>query len=404
MPCGVVDLISTQRLYYEDPYLREFTARVVGRTEWQGRTALLLDRTAFYPTGGGQPCDTGRLNHVSVVDTVSHDGTILHVVAEDLADDAVTGFVDWPRRFDHMQQHTGQHVLSQAFTQVIGADTLSFHLGESLSTIDVGGVHQEYSVLRRIEDAANRLVDEAVPVITSFHDAASLADLPLRKPPKVTQLIRVVQVEAYDWSACGGTHVRSCAEIGLIKIVGTERRGGETRVSFRCGARARHDYARVQALVQRLGARFSTSEDELSAAVDRLFDEGQALRKEFAQLEAAWVESTAGGLAASALPLGSALGISLSVDWPVERAKRVAQALRSRPGLIILLGISGERPQLIFTRSDDVSYDVGSLLRRAAAAADGRGGGRADWAQGGVPTAIGLERALAHAAEELRSS
>ena len=410
--------MNTEHLYYLDPYLREFTARVVARRVLAGGPAIALERTAFYPTGGGQPADTGLLYgagrapvSVPVVDVLAEDGLIWHVLGGELAGDEVRGVVDWDRRFDHMQQHTGQHILSQAFIQCHDAETVGFHLGAAYSTIDLNRADLGTEAVAAAEAAANSIIDRALPVTATFVSPEELAHLPLRKPPKVSENVRIVQVQGFDWSPCGGTHVANTAQVGLIKIVATERRGAELRVTFLCGRRGRTDYARLKGLAQGLVARFRTAEDDILDAVDRRGVEMDALRKELADLERQWIDSTAAALWANAEmagPNAEALGPNAQalgawravvqvVDCPIERAKRVAQALRGLPGAIVLLGVRGERPQLLFTRADDVTIDAGALLRSAAAAGGGRGGGRPDWAQGGVPTDDALDLAL-HAA------
>lgn len=392
--------MDTERLYYQDPYLREFTARVTARRTINGRPAVALDRTAFYPTGGGQPHDTGTLDDAAVTDVFTEDGVIWHVLADELAGEVVHGRLDWARRFDHMQQHTGQHILSQAFIVAQEAETVAFHLGATASTIDLNRADLGPDALAAVEAAANRVLDEARPVTAAFVAQEELAQLPLRRPPKVTEAIRVVQVAGFDWSACGGTHVANASQVGLIKIIGVERRGTELRVSFLCGGRARRDYARLQALVSGLAGRFTCAQDEVPDAVERLAREQQAGRKALEDLEAQWVEATAAAWWAAAQPLAANAGCRLivrAVDAPLERVKKLAQALRSRPGAVVCLAARGERPQLIFTRADDAPFNMGEALRTAAAAGGGRGGGRPDWAQGGAATNEGLDAALAAA-------
>jgi len=387
--------VSTERLYIQDPYLREFTAHVVGRQVVGGRPAVALDRTAFYPTGGGQPNDLGTLDGMRVVDVIVEDGVVWHFCEAELPGDEVRGILDWSRRFDHMQQHTGQHILSQAFVVTCDAETVAFHMGADASTIDLGrAAVGGPDALAAAEAAANAVIDAALPVTATFVTQEELAQLPLRKPPKVTEAIRVVQLAGFDWSACGGTHVANSAQVGLVKIVGVERRGGELRVTFLCGGRARADYARLQALTSGLAMRFTCAQDEVPGAVERLSTESRAMRKDLADLEAQWIEATAAVWWSEAAPKGEQRVIARAVDVPVERAKKLAQALRVRSGAIVMLGVLGERPQLLFTRADDVSLNMGDLLRAAAAAGGGRGGGRPDWAQGGVPSNEALDVVL----------
>ena len=394
---------NTERLFYANPYQREFSARVRARREMAGRPAVALDRSAFYPTGGGQPYDTGSLRPaartgdepgVSVTDVVAEDGLVWHILSAPIVADEVIGALDWPRRFDHMQQHTGQHILSQAFIQVCDAETVAFHLGATASSIDLNRIDLDVETLAHVEAAANAIVDAARAVSPTFVPPEALASIPLRKPPKVTEDIRIVEVAGFDWSACGGTHVANTAQVGLIKITATERRGAELRVTFLCGGRARADYARLQTLAQGLVARFSTGQDELIDAVDRRAAETQALRKDLAELEAQWIESTAAALWSKAESHGSVRVVTGAFDYPFERAKRIVQTLRARPGAVVLLGVRGERPQLVFARADDVALDAGALLRTAVAAGGGRGGGRPDFAQGGVPTNERLDATL----------
>jgi alanyl-tRNA synthetase len=393
----------TESLYYQDPYLRRFSARVIGRQIIENRPAVALDRTAFYPTGGGQPNDTGALAGRAVLDVIAAGGLIWHVVDGDLPDGEVDGEIAWARRFDHMQQHSGQHVLSQAFIRECGAETVAFHLGSSSSTIDLDRTDLGLDRIAAAEAAANAVVDRALPVTAGFVGQAELSELPLRKPPKVTEDIRVVQVEGFDWSACGGTHVANTAQIGLIKIVATERRGPELRVTFLCGGRARADYARLHLLAAGLASRYTVGQDDVPAAVERMAGELRAARKELDDLEGQWAETTAASLWAAAEACGAWKVVAWTAACPLERAKRVAQALRSLPGAVILVGAGGDRPQLIFTRADDVDLDAGALLREAAAAAGGRGGGRPDWAQGGVPAPGALAPALSAAKAVIRA-
>ena len=400
--------MRTHSLYYEDPYTREFTARVADRRVINDRPAVALDRTAFYPTGGGQPNDLGALNGIPVADVVVDDGVVWHLLAAPLAaplaGDDVQGTVDWPRRFDHMQQHSGQHILSQAFSLTCAAETVAFHMGATYSTIDLSRADLDPAALGAAEAAANAVVDDARPVTAAFVTQEELARLPLRKPPKVTEAIRVVQVADFDWSACGGTHVANTAQVGLIKVTGTERRGGELRVTFLCGRRARGDYGRLQILASGLAARFTCAQDEVPDAVERLAAENRAARKEIAELESQWIEATAATWWATAPQHAGHRVIAQALDVPVERAKKLAQVLRGYPDAIVFLGVRGERPQLFFARGDGVPLNMGDLLRRAAAAGGGRGGGRPDWAQGGTPTNEALAVALAAAVDAVRLS
>ncbi|MGQ9595550.1 MAG: alanyl-tRNA editing protein, partial [Anaerolineae bacterium] len=269
------------RLYYEDPYLTEFSARVVDRRTWDGRPALVLDRTAFYPTSGGQPHDTGRLNRARVVGVEEDpEGRVVHILDVPVEEDEVRGQVDWARRFDHMQQHTGQHILSQACWQVLRAETVGFHLGDETSTIDLDVAGLDFGALEQAEALANEIVFQDRPVRAAFFSEEEAATLPLRKPPAVHGAIRVVQVEGFDCSACGGTHVRRTGEVGPIAIVRVEHRGQESRVHFVCGHRAARDHRQRVHITSTLMSALTVGLGDLPEAVARLQEDLRAARKE----------------------------------------------------------------------------------------------------------------------------
>ena len=236
----------TERLYFADPYLTSFSARVVARAERDGRPAVALDQSAFYPEGGGQPPDAGTLDDVPVLDVQADDGLVWHTLARPLDAEIVQGRVDWARRFDHMQQHHGQHLLSAAFEHLHGLRTISFHLGAASATIDLAGGALAAEQAFAAEELANQVIWEDRPVLARFVSAEELARLPLRKPPAVDGPVRVVSVPDFDHSACGGTHPRATGGVGLLHIRRWDRRGDAVRVEFLCGGRAvRDELARV---------------------------------------------------------------------------------------------------------------------------------------------------------------
>ncbi len=393
----------TERLYYDDSYLIEFDATVVERTRAGTAPAVVLDRTAFYPEGGGQPADRGTLNGVPVVDVQVIDGRVVHVLAEAISVERVHGVVDWSRRLDHMQQHTGQHILSRAFLEVAGAETVAFHLGAQASTIDLNQIGLSSDTLAEVERAANRIIWENRSVRARFVTPEEAARLPLRRPPQVRDHIRVVEVEDFDWSACGGTHVRATGEVAVIKIVKTERRGEETRVTFLCGGRALADYARKHALVQRLVGRFTCAEHEIEQAIDRLEAELRSTRKALRAAEETLVDYEAATLWKAAPVYGGVRVVAQVCDGRSPAwVRALAQALRARPGTVAMLAWRDDRPQWCFACSADVSADMAALLRIACDVAGGRGGGRSDWAQGGGGDPTRLQEALQAAAAALQ--
>ena len=402
--------MATQRLYYQDPYIQVFEADVIERLTFEGRPAVVLDRTAFYPAGGGQPSDQGALDGAAVVEVAAReeDGAVIHVLAGEPPRDHVAGQIDWARRFDHMQHHTGQHILSAAFVEVAAARTVGFHLSAGSVTIDLDKPHIAPATLDAAEDLANRIVAANLPVRAWFPTDAELAAIALRKEPTVTGKIRVVQIGDFDATACGGTHVARTGEVGIIKVLKLERRGEETRVEFRCGGRALLDYRQKNAMVNKLAAEFTVGGGEIDQAVARLKAEMKALRAELNQARAQQLKYEIMELRDGAREQG---GVRIVVrafeNRDVKDLNRLAAELVAHPRTVALIGLAGDKAQLILARSDDLPHDLVPALKRALAVlGDGRGGGRPAYASGGGVSAdrAQVEAALAEAERALAES
>ena len=396
----------TERLYYLDPYKTEFQARVVERISVEGKPGIILDSSCFYPTSGGQPHDRGHINGVPVINVFERqDKTIVHVLEVEVKGDFVHGAIDWERRFDHMQQHTGQHILSQAFLQLLNAETVSFHLGERICTIDVDQASLTTAQLDKVEELANEIVFGDRPVKTYFVTEAELASLPLRKLPSVEMPIRIVEVEGFDYSPCGGTHCRRTGEVGLIKITKVERRGKDTRVEFLCGGRALTDYRDKNRTVNELANRFSVGTWELSEAVERLAEELKTSRRELKAAKNQLLEYEAAELLAQAEQHGDIRIVrKVFTDRDSDQVKRLAQRLIELERSVALLGAVGEKAQLVFACSVDLPYDMSSLLKEACRVIGGGGGGQRHFAQGGGPDGSQVNKALEVAYESLLAS
>jgi alanyl-tRNA synthetase len=375
--------------------LRTFEAQIIARETMAGQPAVVLERTAFYPTSGGQPHDTGTLNGVAVVDVLEQDGLIWHGLEGPLREPWARGEVDWLRRWDHMQSHTGQHVLSQAFVLTAEAETVAWHLSPNSVTIDLARVGLDDDDLARAEHLANSVVQEDRPVTSRLVAREDLAGMALRKLPQVEGPWRLVEIEGFDRVACSGTHVSGTAQVGLIKILRAERRGQETRIHFAAGGRAIADYSRKHQLARALAARFSRGEDELLQAVEQLQQEAQgnyrALKAAQDALVAREADSLWEAVASAAAPR---IVQGIYADWQPEQVKRLALALRGYPGCFVALA-GGDPPQVFVARSEDVAADAGQALRAALAAVGGRGGGRADYAQGSAPSLEAAASAVA---------
>ena len=385
----------TSRLYYTDSYTRAFDARVTELAD--GGMRVYLDRTAFYPTSGGQPFDLGSLGGASVADVVDEGERIAHVLATPMTGpgvgDAVHGDVDWPRRFDHMQQHTGQHLLSAVFADLFGYETVSVHFGADRSSLDLGVGGIDADQLGRVERRANEIVFENRPVTVSFEDAATASGL--RKAPPRDGTIRIVTIDALDRSACGGTHVRATGEIGGITLRGVERVRKQTRVEFLCGMRvirqARADYEALSAIALSVKASIAEA-PALVAAQNAELRDATAARK---RLEGELAVHEARALHDATLPSsGARLAVVRRDAGSLEELRPLAMAFAALPRAVFVACIASPATVLV-TASDDAGIDAGAALRPALAAAGGRGGGSPRLAQGTVPTAGALDDVVA---------
>jgi alanyl-tRNA synthetase len=378
----------TERIYYTEPYTTEFDATVLQVTATEdGRPAAVLDRTAFYPTSGGQPYDTGRLGSRAVVDVIDQeDGTILHVLDAIPETGPTQGTIDWTRRFDHMQQHTGQHLLSAAFDHLYGVRTVSFHLGTTSSSIDLA---REVTAdeIAGAESEANRIVWEDRPVSIRFEDAGAAAAMPLRKESKRQGRLRLIDVEGFDLSACGGTHVARTGGIGIIAIAGSERFKGGSRIAFLCGVRALAGYRALRSSVDESVRQLSVLPSELPEAIARIQTEVRDARKRAKDLQSDLAAFKAEGLATSATPAGGVALVAASLDgWDQNGLKQIASALTTKEGHLAVLTTTTVPVSVVVARSNDVAQDSAAILKKLVERFGGKGGGRPELAQGGGMT------------------
>jgi alanyl-tRNA synthetase len=381
----------TDRLYYTDSYLREFDASVVDRTD--GGRRIYLDRTAFYPTSGGQPFDTGRLGTIEVRDVVDEGDRIAHVLAEPLAIERVTGILDWPRRFDHMQQHTGQHLLSSVVADLLGRNTLAVHFGREVSTIDLDGDLVTAAQIARVEDRANDVVTENRSVIVSFEEATEA--LGLRKHSPRTGTLRVITIEGLDRSACGGTHVRATGEIGMLLIRKVERIRKGVRLEFLCGGRAVKRAREDHALLTEMSRLFSAAPLELPHLVTMLraeLKEAVAARRE---LEGRIDLYRARELYTEARPdpTGIRRALVREPTGSLAAFRGLAQAYTSFPMSLLVAAIESP-PAVMLSTSADSGVDAAGVLKSLLTGVGGKGGGSARVAQGTVPGKTELETVL----------
>jgi len=367
------DTPETIRLFFEDAYRTEFGAEVLDRPVVEGRPALVLDRTCFYPESGGQPWDTGSVNGVEVLKVVEDGDRIVHVLAAEVPASRVEGAIDWARRFDHMQQHSGQHILSQAFFERLKGETKSFHLGPDVSTLEIGIAEAGDEAVERVERRANEVVFEDREIKTYFVPEEKIGSVPLRRPPKVTGTIRVVEADGFDYSACGGTHCRRTGEIGLIKITRWERIRGQIRFEFVCGGRALRDYDSKNRVLRRLAGQFNVQEADVAASVAKLSEELKAAKKHAKKGEEQLAVYEARDLVQKAE--GRVVRQVFS-DRSPEGARFLALHIIRESDRVVLFGTRSEsRSHLVCACSETLKLDMRRLVPIVAPLINGRGGG-----------------------------
>jgi alanyl-tRNA synthetase len=373
----------TDRIYYTDPSRRSFDATVTRLEERDGRSAVVLDRTAFYPTSGGQPFDTGRLGAVEVLETMDDHDEILHVVSAPIsAGVRVRGEIDWVRRFDHMQQHTGQHVLSAVFDRLFENRTTSFHMGTELSTIDLAREATPADIERAV-DEANQVVWEDREVSVRFVSSDEAARLPLRKEPVREGTLRLVEIHDFDLSACGGTHVSRTGAIGMIAVTSAERFRGGSRITFACGGRALRTFRGHRDAVAGAVRILSVLPPELPAAIERAQTESRDLRKSVSRLQGQLAGHEAARLLEGAEVVGSRRVVVQALEgWDAGGIKAIASALATESGVMAVLVSPAGPVAVVVARSHDVTLDASKVLRTLLDRFGGRGGGRPELTQG----------------------
>jgi alanyl-tRNA synthetase len=374
----------TRRLYHDDAYLRRFEADVVAITTYQARPAIVLDRTAFYPEAGGQLGDRGQLAGVAVIDTQeTDDGTIVHLIDGEppAVGTRVTGELDWLRRRQHMAQHTAQHLLSGALLDRARAPTVSARLGESALTIDVARDRIPEAELAGAEDLANDVIDDDVAIRAWFPDPGELAALKLRRDPKVAVDIRVVAIGELDFSPCGGTHCARTSQLGNVRITGAERYKGMTRVTFTTARRGRAELFSRDLVLRGLASQFSCSPAEVPAAIDKLRRDVEASGSELTQLRSRLATT----LIAQLPGTGPAIA---AIPGDAELLRSVAAKLAAAGRDALLCAPEDSGAIVVLMRATGSALDCGALWKQLSARLGGRGGGRADRAEGRLTTAI----------------
>lgn len=403
-----------KKLFYEQPELTAFSACIAAVIPVdEGHVGVVLDQTAFYPEGGGQPCDTGRLNGRRVVAVQECEGEIVHTVeaapAEFRTGDCVEGTVDWQRRLDHMQQHSGQHILSAVLSRTFQAATVGFHLGAETSQIDIAVDVFTPEMAKQTEQLANEAVFSDLPIETKWLKPEELVLYPIRKiPQKQLDVVRLVYIRDFDYSLCCGTHATRTGVVGLIKIRHWERKNNAVRLDFVCGGRALHDYQLKHAIISRLSRTFSAPLALLEDAVGQVLDKNDLLDKALLQIRLAFYKELAERLTANAPQSAGTLKVVRHVleNATPQDIMMLSKELRCYPNVVALLAaVNAERTHahILFSASAAGDIHMGKLLQSILPALNGKGGGNAVVAQGGCANVQELDAALAQAQERLET-
>jgi len=402
--------MTTRRLYYDDAFEKEFTARVLHCEVLppdlsKGITGkvwgLLLDRTAFYPTSGGQPNDLGKIEDANVLDVRDEGDEILHLVDRRPGSPDVNGCINWPRRFDHMQQHTGQHLLSAMFQERFGLPTVSFHLGTEICTIDLRGIEPSDAFLEGAERAANQVIFEDRPVNVRYGTADQLSQLGVRKEVEREGILRAIEIESADLQPCGGTHVKRTGQIGLILVRRCTKVRQDWRVEFVCGGRAERAARRDFQWLRQAAEKLSCALEEVVAAAahaleerDANFKSSRTMLERLAKAEAALALQTSSG------PQGLRIVSCVFGGVPADYLGFFATELAKSEKAVALLATNVDG-HVLFAQHPSAGKDINALLKLVLEKVGGKGGGTHDFARGRLKDGAAAEQALSLAKEML---
>jgi len=377
----------TETIYQDNPYLREITAKIVKKEYSNGKFYITLDRTIFYPhMKGGQPKDNGTIDGVKVIDVYEEDGFIIHVTNDNIVNEKVSLSIDWNTRFDHMQQHTGQHILSTAFSKLLNGETAGFHLGCEYVTIDINLPTLNDNDIEIIEKFANQIIFSNFNIKTYIIGQMDVSKLPLRKSPTVDNNIRIVEIDNIDYSPCSGTHTRTTGEVGLVKIRKYEKYKGMNRIEFVCGVRALEDYILKNNQISKISTLLSVNDKNTYEGVERLFNENKELNKkvkdlnnELLSLKAVEIENDFQTID------GYKFIAKIFDDFDFKDIRNIAmKILSNNENIVVLMGVSSsEKSQFIIGRSTDLQVNMKNVFDENIKLINGNGGGNKQVVQGG---------------------
>lgn len=377
----------TEKLYYQDPYKLEFEEKIIDIQDYKGNFAVFFNKTYFYPTSGGQPFDLGFIENSKIIDIFEKDGLIWHIVDKKPESKIVLCKIDKNRRLDHMQLHTAQHLLSQAFIKGVNAPTISIHLGSDLSNIEIVIPEITTEQIFLVEDIANSIIYENRNVNIIYASEEETNDLDLRKKPKKKGFdgaIRVIDIEDFDMSPCGGTHVQKTGEIGIIKIISYEKYKGNVRVEFLCGRRALHDYRQKNTIIKNISAKFSAKDNTVEDRINKSIEELKESQRELSIIKKEKASFIANELIQKSELFNDINIVSNFFDnEDMFLLKNISQILvENNKCISILFSNYDNKTNLIISRSSDVQINLSSLSKELFSTINGKGGGKPESIQG----------------------
>lgn len=372
----------TKKLYYDSSYLTQWNTTILETVKRDDGYYVILEETAFYPHGGGQPCDYGYIQDVPVLDVFNEGEHIFHKLERVPEEMNVACSIDWNRRFDHMQQHSGQHLLSAVCWELVQAMTLSFHLGTDYCTIDVEAAELNIGQLDSIEREVNRRIYKNHSILSYWVSDDEVKQLSLVKQPKVTENIRIVEIKDVEHNACGGTHLHSTGEIGMIKLLRTEKHKGNTRIYFKCGYRALEEFNDCQQILGTVSAKFNTGKDEIMDRIEKWEKEQKQLQAELAILKEKDAEYTAQQLLAE--HDGNLIARSFE-DKNLKELQSLAAKITPHTNVPVLLATAAEN-KVVLSQKSDAGHSCGAFFKEHLGNYNGKGGGSPLMAQAGFPT------------------
>ena len=370
----------TIKLFHNDAYQVDFKGIVVGREDAGNRMSLALDQTCFYPNSGGQLCDSGSINGQTVIDVQQKEGQIIHFLEKNDSiqiGQKVVGRIDWNRRFDYMQQHTGQHILSGALTKIWGLETQSFHMSEEETTIDILQVAGMENRLLELEALSNQIIFENRSIFCYQKDRENVEDHLIKKIVKQDKRIRIVEIENFDSNACGGTHCKNTGEVGIIKIIRLENRKNKHRIHFLCGKRAFKDYQKKHQIIKDLTHQFTTDKDDLLSHMIQRREEQKIFKRRFHKIEQKLAEYELQDLRNNYRINFKDFCLFKKVysERGLDYLKQMALNLINQEKCLVFLATKAAQPGICMACSREISCHMGKIMQKVLLHLPGKGGG-----------------------------